>query len=198
MECPVTAPSPANQPSLTSVDWSSIPAPVDDGAAAHLTGARLPDLALPSTAGGTVRLADLAGWSVLYFYPMTGRPDQPLPEGWDMIPGARGCTPQSCAFRDHAAELAEAGVSALYGISTQDTAWQREAAERLHLPFPLLSDADLQLTRALNLPVMEVGGHRLIRRLTLITRDGVVQQVFYPVFPPDRNAGDVLDWLRRR
>ena len=130
MECPVTAPSPANQPSLTSVDWSSIPAPVDDGAAAHLTGARLPDLALPSTAGGTVRLADLAGWSVLYFYPMTGRPDQPLPEGWDMIPGARGCTPQSCAFRDHAVELAEAGVSALYGISTQDTAWQREAAER--------------------------------------------------------------------
>ncbi|WP_372096659.1 peroxiredoxin [Tistrella mobilis] len=194
----MTAPSPANQPSLTSVDWSSIPAPVDDGAAAHLTGARLPDLALPSTAGGTVRLADLAGWTVLYFYPMTGRPDQPLPEGWDMIPGARGCTPQSCAFRDHAAELAEAGVSALYGISTQDTAWQREAAERLHLPFPLLSDADLQLTRALNLPVMEVGGHRLIRRLTLITRDAVVQQVFYPVFPPDRNAGDVLDWLRRR
>jgi peroxiredoxin len=183
---------------LTSVDWSSIPVPVDDGAAAHLTGARLPDLALPSTAGGTVHLADLAGWSVLYFYPMTGRPDQPLPEGWDMIPGARGCTPQSCAFRDHAAELAEAGVSALYGISTQDTAWQREAAERLHLPFPLLSDADLQLTRALNLPVMEVGGHRLIRRLTLITRDAVVQQVFYPVFPPDRNAGDVLDWLRRR
>lgn len=194
----MTAPSPANQPSLTSVDWSSIPAPVDDGAAAHLTGARLPDLALPSTAGGTVRLAGLAGWSVLYFYPMTGRPDQPLPEGWEMIPGARGCTPQSCAFRDHAVELAEAGVSALYGISTQDTAWQREAAERLHLPFPLLSDADLQLTRALNLPVMEVGGHRLIRRLTLITRDGVVQQVFYPVFPPDRNAGDVLDWLRRR
>ncbi|WP_372089788.1 peroxiredoxin [Tistrella mobilis] len=194
----MTGPSPANQPSLTRVDWSSIPAPVDDGAAAHLTGARLPDLALPSTAGGTVRLADLAGWSVLYFYPMTGRPDQPLPEGWDMIPGARGCTPQSCAFRDHATELAEAGVSGLYGISTQDTTWQREAAERLHLPFPLLSDADLQLTRALNLPVMEVGGHRLIRRLTLITRDGVVQQVFYPVFPPDRNAGDVLDWLRRR
>jgi peroxiredoxin len=198
MERPVTAPSPANQPSLTRVDWSSIPAPVDDGAAAHLAGARLPDLALPSTAGGAVRLADLAGWAVLYFYPMTGRPDQPLPEGWDMIPGARGCTPQSCAFRDHAAELAEAGVSALYGISTQDTAWQREAAERLHLPFPLLSDADLQLTRALNLPVMAVGGHRLIRRLTLITREGVVQQVFYPVFPPDRNAGDVLDWLRRR
>lgn len=194
----MTAPSPANQPSLTRVDWSSIPAPVDDGAAAHLAGSPLPDLALPSTAGGTVRLADLSGWSVLYFYPMTGRPDQPLPEGWDMIPGARGCTPQSCAFRDHAAELAEAGVSGLYGISTQDTAWQREAAERLHLPFPLLSDADLQLTRALNLPVMEVGGHRLIRRLTLITHDAVVQQVFYPVFPPDRNAGDVLDWLRRR
>ncbi|WP_372001991.1 peroxiredoxin [Tistrella mobilis] len=194
----MTAPSPANQPSLTHVDWSSIPAPADDGGAGHLADARLPDLSLPSTAGGTVRLADLSGWTVLYFYPMTGRPDQPLPEGWDMIPGARGCTPQSCAFRDHAAELAEAGVSAIFGISTQDTAWQREAAERLHLPFPLLSDADLQLTRALNLPVMEVEGRRLIRRLTLITRDGQVRRVFYPVFPPDRNAGDVLDWMRRR
>jgi len=133
---------------------------------------------------------------VLFFYPMTGRPDQPLPDGWDQIPGARGCTPQSCAFRDLSRDLADCGVSSLYGISTQTTAYQREAAERLHLPFPLLSDADLTLARALSLPTLQVEGIVLIKRLTLILHDDRIEKVFYPVFPPDRNAGDVLAYLR--
>ena len=123
-------------------------------------------------------------------------PDQPLPDGWDMIPGARGCTPQSCAFRDHFAELRELGVGALFGLSTQETAYQKEAAERLHLPFPLLSDAEFQLTDALTLPHFETSGMRLLKRLTLILRDGRIEKTFYPIFPPDRNAGDVMDWLR--
>ncbi|KPQ11225.1 MAG: Peroxiredoxin [Saliniramus fredricksonii] len=185
-----------NQPNLQSVDWSAISAPEDDGAAAHLTGARMPDITLPATDGSEVALGRLNGWSVLFFYPMTGRPDQPLPDGWDQIPGARGCTPQSCAFRDLSRDLADCGVSSLYGISTQTTAYQREAAERLHLPFPLLSDADLALAEALSLPTLQVEGMVLIKRLTLILRDDRIEKVFYPVFPPDRNAGDVLAYLR--
>src|SRR6056297_3018920 len=188
--------SPMNQPNLQTVDWSAIPAPEDDGAAAHLAGARMPDITLPVTDGAEVALGRLNGWSVLFFYPMTGRPDVALPDGWDQIPGARGCMPQSCAFRDVSRDLADCGVSALYGISTQTTADQREAAERLHLPFPLLSDSDLTLTGALSLPTLQVEGMVLIKRLTLILRDDRIEKVFYPVFPPDRSAGDVLAYLR--
>jgi peroxiredoxin len=181
---------------LTDVDWSRLPPPVDDGAAQHLPGTALPEIALPSTDGSEVALARLAGLTVVYAYPMTGRPGIALPDGWDDIPGARGCTPQSCSFRDHYADLSAAGASRVFGLSKQDTDYQREAAERLHLPFPLLSDAALRLTTALRLPVMVVEGTSLLKRMALIVRDGVIVRVFYPVFPPDRNATDVLEWLR--
>lgn len=186
---------PAN---LTEVDWSLLPAPVDDGAARHLTGLAVPDIALPATDGSEVSLAGRRGLIVVYAYPLTGRPGVALPEGWDAIPGARGCTPQSCAFRDHHGELLAAGAAGVFGLSTQDTHYQREAAERLHLPYPLLSDAALRLTTALKLPVMLVNGETLLKRMAIIVEDGIIAHVFYPVFPPDRNAGDVLDWLRAR
>jgi len=173
-----------------------LPVPQDDGACDHLAGMTLPPIGLPSTRGRVVDLSRLAGTAVLYIYPRTGRPDQELPTGWNAIPGARGCTPQSCAFRDHYEELRRAGAAHVYGISTQDTAYQREAVERLHLPFELLSDAGLDLAKALNLPTFEVDGMKLIRRLTLIARDGAIRKVFYPVFPPDQNAELVLSWFR--
>lgn len=181
---------------LLAVDWSKIPAPIDDGAARHLRGLALPSLVLPATDGHAIDLAKIAGTTVVYAYPMTGRPDVALPEGWDMIPGARGCTPQSCAFRDHFAELKALGAEALFGLSTQSTAYQREAAERLHLPFALLSDENLAFAQALRLPVFETAGMCLLKRLTLILRAGKIVRVFYPVFPPDRSAGDVIEWLR--
>jgi peroxiredoxin len=173
-----------------------IPVPQDDGAARHLTGMKLPDLALPATRGGAINLALLAGRSVLYIYPRTGVPGVDLPPGWDDIPGARGCTPQSCGFRDHFAELKTLGVSHLFGLSTQDTDYQREAAERLHLPFAILSDAKLAFARALNLPTFSVAGMTLLKRMALVIDDGVIDKVFYPVFPPDQNAADVVAWLR--
>jgi peroxiredoxin len=173
-----------------------LPVPQDDGATRHLPGAKIPDIALPSTDGDTVSLARLKGRTVVYAYPRTGVPGAPLPTGWNGIPGARGCTPQSCAFRDHFAELRELGVSRLYGLSTQDTAYQREAAQRLHLPFAILSDADLKLTLALALPTLSVDGMTLLKRLTLVIDDGVIAKVFYPVFPPDKNAEEVIAWLR--
>ena len=172
-----------------------LPVPQDDGACSHLTGMRLPRLTLASTAGRSVDLSALKGRTVVYIYPRTGRPDQESPAGWNQIPGARGCTPQSCAFRDHFEELTRAGAAHVYGLSTQDTAYQREAVERLHLPFELLSDEKLEFVKALRLPTFEVDGMTLIKRLTLIARDGVIEKVFYPVFPPDRNAGDVVAWL---
>jgi peroxiredoxin len=135
---------------------------------------------------------------VVYAYPRTGEPDKNPPQGWDAIPGARGCTPQSCAFRDHYQELKRAGATEVFGLSTQDSAYQSEAVARLHLPFQILSDEKLELARALKLPTFEVAGMTLIRRLTLIVRDGAIEHVFYPVFPPDRNAGDVLAWLAVR
>lgn len=141
-----------------------------------------------------MELATLTSRTVIYVYPMTGRPGEALPDGWDEIPGARGCTPQSCAFRDHYAELRGLGAR-VFGLSTQSTDYQQEAAERLHLPFPLLSDANLRFARGLRLPTFEAGGMILIRRLTLVIRDGVVEEVFYPVFPPDKNAGEVVAWL---
>lgn len=181
---------------LHEVDWSSIPAPENDGAADHLPGCALPSVSLEATDGGGIDLSALAGTTVVYIYPMTGRPDVPLPEGWDMIPGARGCTPQSCAFRDHHAELQALGVAQLFGLSTQDSAYQQEAAERLHLPFPLLSDEALRFGEALKLPTFEAAGQRLLKRLTLIADNGRIAKVFYPVFPPDRSAEDVIAWLQ--
>ena len=175
-----------------------LPAPEDDGAAAHLPGAAMPALALPATDGRAVRLDALPTRTVLYAFPRTGEPGRdPLVADWDEIPGARGCTPEACAFRDHHAELRAAGAE-VYGISTQDTAYQREAVARLHLPFPLLSDAALALTRALVLPTFIAGGQTLLRRLTLVVREGRVEHVFYPVFPPDGHAEEVLAWLRTR
>ena len=181
--------------SIDAPDWSSIPAPVDDGAAAHLPGMQMPSVALPATDGTLVDLSSLPGLVVVYTYPRTGRPGVDNPPGWDLIPGARGCTPQSCAFRDHFAELRALGVSRLFGLSTQDTRYQREAAERLDLPFPILSDEKLRLTEALRLPVFQTNKMTLLKRLTLIIRSGKIEHVFYPVFPPDRNAADVIAWL---
>jgi len=189
-------PNKESMTSLTLVDWSTLPAPFDDGAADHLEGLCLPSLPLAATNGTSVDLASLPGLTVVYAYPMTGRPDTPLPEDWDMIPGARGCTPQSCAFRDHFAELTALGVSQLFGLSVQSTEYQQEAATRLHLPFPLLSDEDYQLTDQLTLPTFDSSGIRLLKRLTLIIRDGQIIKAFYPVFPPDQNAQAVISWLR--
>jgi peroxiredoxin len=173
-----------------------IPVPQDDGAARHLAGMRLPDIALPATSGSDVNLAGLLGRTVLYIYPRTGVPGVDAPPGWDDIPGARGCTPQSCGFRDHFAELKELGVAHLFGLSTQDTGYQREVAERLHLPFAILSDAKLALTRALKLPTFTTSGMTLLKRAALVVDDGVIAKVFYPVFPPDKNAAEVIAWLR--
>ena len=179
-----------------AVDWSTIPAPLDDGAADHLTGMRLPSLALDATDATRIDLSSLTGRTVVYAYPRTGEPGVPVLPEWDMIPGARGCTPQSCAFRDHFADLKALGVDHLFGLSTQNTAYQREVVERLHLPFPLLSDERLTLTRALDLPTFETSGMVLLKRLTMVIQDGVIEHVFYPVFPPDRNAADVIAWLQ--
>jgi peroxiredoxin len=173
-----------------------IPAPEDDGGARHLPGMKVADLALPATSGAAVNLARLAGRTVLYIYPRTGVPGVDLPPGWNDIPGARGCTPQSCGFRDHFAELKGLGVSHLFGLSTQDTDYQREAAERLHLPFAILSDAGLSFTRAMRLPTFTVAGMTLLKRMALVIDEGVIANVFYPVFPPDRNAAEVVAWLR--
>lgn len=174
-----------------------IPAPEDDGACDHLQGMLLPSVSLGSTSGELVDLSTLAGTTVVYCYPLTGSPDGDLPQGWDEIPGARGCTPQSCSFRDHHAEL-EALNARVFGLSTQDTAYQREAAERLHLPFALLSDEELEFARALNLPTFEADGMTLIKRLTLVVEGGRIETVFYPVFPPGENAERVVGWLSDR
>jgi peroxiredoxin len=186
-----------NQKNLLEVDWSKIPAPTDDGAAKHLAGKRVPSLSLLATDDTAVDLSMLLGRTVVFAYPRTGEPGKiSLVDDWDMIPGARGCTPQTCSFRDLFAELKAAGAKHVFGLSTQDNVYQTEMASRLHLPFPVLSDEKLALSRALNLPTMEVAGLTLIKRLALIVDDGVITHVFYPVFPPDRNAGDVLAWLK--
>ena len=174
---------------------SDLPAPVDDGACDHLPGLAMPSVRLPSSTGRLVDLGALGpGRTVIYCYPRTGRPGEPLPTDWDAIPGARGCTPQSCAFRDHHRDLASLGAE-VYGLSTQTTAYQREMAERLHLPFEVLSDARFALVEALRLPTFEVDGMRLIERLTLVVRDQRIEHVLYPVFPPNESAAQVIDWL---
>ncbi|MEM1370227.1 MAG: peroxiredoxin [Cyanobacteria bacterium P01_H01_bin.15] len=172
-----------------------LPIPQDDGACNHLQGKALPSIALPSTQGPNVDLATLAGRIVIYCYPMTGKPGIALPDGWDGIPGARGCTPQSCAFRDHHQDLRILG-SQVFGLSAQKTEDQQEAAERLHLPFELLSDEDLVFADELGLPTFEIERQRLIKRVTIIAQAGKIIKVFYPVFPPDKNADEVIDWLR--
>ncbi|HEX9602876.1 MAG TPA: peroxiredoxin [Myxococcales bacterium] len=178
---------------------AGLPVPVDDGAASHLPHAMVPPIALPSTRGREVVLAQESQEHrvVVYAYPRTGEPDKELPPGWDAIPGARGCTPQSCGFRDVHAEFARLGAT-VYGLSTQTTEYQREMAGRLHLPFEVLSDAGLRLQRALKLPTFEVAGMTLLKRLTLVLFRGEVEHVFYPVFPPDQSAQKVLDWLRAK
>ncbi len=173
-----------------------IPVPQDDGAARHLAGMTLPDLALPATDGTQVNVSKLKGRTVVYIYPRTGVPGVDPPDGWDMIPGARGCTPQSCGFRDHFAELKALGVAHVFGLSTQDNAYQQEAATRLHLPFPLLSDKKLELTKALKLPTFTAAGMTLLKRMVLVVDGDAITKVFYPVFPPDRSAADVIAWTR--
>ncbi len=175
---------------------ADLPVPEDDGAANHLSGLAMPRVALPSTGGGTVDLSALTGTTIVYLYPRTGRPGEDLPTGWDAIPGARGCTPQSCGFRDHFAEAKAVGVDAIYGVSTQTSAYQREVRDRLALPFELLSDERLTLAHALDLPTFQTDGMTLLKRMALVLRDGRIVKVFYPVFPPDRNAEEVIAWLR--
>jgi peroxiredoxin len=185
------------QSNLLEVDWSKIPAPEDDGAAAHLVGLAIPPVSLRATNDTAVTLSELKGRVVVFGYPRTGEPGKiALVDDWDMIPGARGCTPQTCAFRDLFAELKAAGASHVFGLSTQDNDYQTEMASRLHLPFPVLSDQQLELTHALDLPTMEVADLTMIKRLALVIDDAKITHVFYPVFPPDRNAGDVLAWLK--
>jgi peroxiredoxin len=173
-----------------------LPGPVDDGAADHLVGLAVPAIALPATTGGVLDLVEIAATrSVLFIYPRTGQPGVALPAGWDEIPGARGCTPETMGFRDHEAAFAAAGV-AVYGLSSQDPAYQAELAQRLDVRFPILSDETLQLAGALKLPTFEAAGLELYTRITLVLSEGRVEHVFYPVFPTDTHAARVLDWLR--
>ena len=175
---------------------ANLPRPVDDGACDHLIGMGLPDKSLPATSGEKINLFRHAGTVVVYIYPMTGRPGIALPEGWDDIPGARGCTPQSCAYRDAYQSIRDAGADGLYGLSTQDSVWQGEMATRLHLPFPILSDAQLHFTTALSLPTFTAEGETLIKRLTLIVKNGRIAAVHYPVFPSDSDPEWVLSNLK--
>jgi peroxiredoxin len=172
-----------------------LPVPEDDRAAGHLLNAVVPPIGLPATTWEEVRLAELGGRTVLFCYPRTGRPDEELPPGWDAIPGARGCTPEACGFRDAHDQFAELGARVL-ALSTQSTEYQAEMAGRLHLPFPVLSDQRLELTQALGLPTFETNGWTLLKRLTLVIDDGTITKIFYPVFPPNAHAAEVLDWLR--
>lgn len=173
-----------------------LPVPVDDGACDHLVGMRLPDIALESTGGRRVNLSrEPSQLLVVYCYPRTGRPDRPNPAGWDAIPGARGCTPQNCAYRDESAAFRSLGA-AVYGLSTQSPEYQKEMAQRLHLPFEVLSDEELGFVRALRLPTFDFGWETLVKRLSMVVRDGVIEHVVYPVFPSNSDAGKILAWLR--
>jgi peroxiredoxin len=176
---------------------ANLPRPRDDGGARHLKGMALPDLELPSTGNRRVNLSTVsAPRIVIYAYPMTGRPDRQLPQGWDDIPGARGCTPETCGFRDHHKDLAKLHAE-VFGVSTQDTAYQQEMVKRLEVPFEVLSDEQMAFARALKLPTFTVDGMTLLKRLTIVARSGRVEHVFYPVFPPDKHAEEVIDWLKR-
>ena len=187
---------PVNEASFTQLP-ANLPVPKDDGASDHLLGKPLPDVTLASTSGQPVNFCQRQGVIVLYAYPLTGRPGVPLPPGWDEIPGARGCTPESCSFRDHYTKICQRGAE-VFGLSTQSTDYQREVRERLHLPFHLLSDEDFAFTDALSLPTFTVTSTRLLRRLTLISVHGIIEHVFYPIFPPDQHAAEVVSHLRAR
>ena len=199
--------------SIGTPDWNALPKPTDDGAARHLVGMRWPEIGLSATDSRVEDVSKLKGWCVVFAYPRTGRPGVQNPTGWDLIPGARGCTPQACAFRDAFENLKAAGIEHVFGLSTQVPEYQREAAERLHLPFALLSDAELKVTGGLKLPTFEIHGPlegeaparnlrgasiSLLKRLTLVVRNGVIEHVFYPVFPPDQNANEVIAWMKKR
>jgi peroxiredoxin len=171
-----------------------LPVPVDDGACDHLPGTHLPDIPLRSTSGRDVVLATLPGWTLVYAYPRTGEDGLAPPPGWNEIPGARGCTPQTCGFRDHHRELTGLGA-AVFGLSTQTPDYQREMVERLHVPFEVLSDADLEMVQALGLPTFAFRDMTLMKRVTMFLRDGVIEHVIYPVFPPDRSAEEAVRWL---
>ncbi|MGV9799571.1 MerR family transcriptional regulator [Mycobacterium sp. NPDC003449] len=185
--------SPADYTTLPS----GLPEPTDDGRAAHLPGIRIPAVALTASSGDRVNLADLPpGRTIVYLYPLTGRPGVDLPDGWDAIPGARGCSTEACNFRDHFDELRDLGVAAIYGLSSQSPQYQAEVVDRLHLPFQMLSDPAFAVADALNLPTFAATGHpKLYSRLTLVIRDGVVEHVFYPIFPPNTHAEQVRAWL---
>jgi peroxiredoxin len=177
---------------------AGLPVPEDDGACTHLPGKQIPSLTLPSTAGRAVNLADTSKTpTIFFFYPRTGRPEAPVPSGWNQIPGARGCTPQSCGFRDHHAEFGRLGVQ-IFGVSSQSSDYQREFVARNRIPYEILSDEKYSLTDALMLPTFEYNSMRLIKRLALFVENSIIQMVFYPVFPPDKNADEVLGWLRRK
>jgi peroxiredoxin len=177
---------------------AGLPEPIDDRAADHLVGSLMPKVSLVSTKGRTIDLSQLtAPWTVIYCYPMTGVPGRPLPDHWDDIPGARGCTPQTCGFRDHYAELVQLKAE-VFGLSTQTSEYQREMAKRLDLPFEILSDAAFEFCDALRLPTFEVAGMRLLKRLTMIVRHHRIEHVFYPVFPPNESAAQVIRWLGQR
>jgi peroxiredoxin len=176
---------------------TDLPVPQDDGACNHLVGMPLPNVALLATDGSMVNLSQLAGRLVIYCYPMTGQPNVPLPEGWDQIPGARGCTPQSCAFRDHYQELQALNAN-VFGLSVQSTEYQREMATRLHLPFQVLSDEQYQFQKALNLPTFVAAGMTLLKRVTFISHQGRIEAVHYPIFPSDSDPAWVLDYLKSK
>ena len=171
-----------------------LPRPIDDGACDHLIGMKLPDIDLLATDGSVVNLSTQKRKTVVYCYPMTGKPGIPLPEGWDEIPGARGCAPQSCSFRDHHSELSALGAD-VFGLSVQDTEYQREMVERLHLPFLVLSDANFKFCELMRLPTFEVSGMRLLKRVTMIAENNSVVGVHYPIFPSDSDAKWVIDQL---
>lgn len=174
----------------------NLPVPKDDGLADHLVGTRLPSISLQSTNGTKIDLSQVKGRYVVYCYPRTGTPNSQLPDGWDQIPGARGCTPQSCAYRDHYEELKALGTE-VFGLSVQTTEYQTEMVNRLHLPFPVLSDHHFEFQRALNLPTFEVAGMTLLKRLTLTIKNGLVEAVHYPVFPSDSDPAWVIERLQR-
>ena len=174
-----------------------LPAPEDDGAAEHLQGMKMPDMSLPATDGTAVNLQELSLRTVIYVYPLTGRPDEDvIPEGWEDVPGARGCTPESRGFRSHYDELRDNGVEEVFGLSTQTSEYQREARNRLNLPFEMLSDAESKLANELDLPTFTIDGNDYLKRLTFVISNGYIEHVFYPIFPPDEHAGEVLEWVQ--
>jgi peroxiredoxin (alkyl hydroperoxide reductase subunit C) len=186
-----------NQKDFFNVDWSKIPEPKLDFNLEHLNQLIIPDLKLNSTDDTTVSLSNLKGITVIYVYPMTGVPGKELPEGWDEIPGARGCTPQSCSFRDNFSKLKKLGVNNIFGLSTQSTEYQKELATRLHLPYPILSDEKLEFSKNLKLPMFKVLKMNLLKRITLILKDNKIIKYFYPIFPPTKNIEDVINFFEK-